>query len=32
MERWLGWGVIANNLAVIAQKLARRHRSRTANT
>jgi IS5 family transposase len=32
MERWLGWGVIANNLAVIAHKLARRHRSRTANT
>jgi IS5 family transposase len=32
MERWLGWGVIANNLAVIAQKLARRHHSRTANT
>ena len=29
MERWLGWGVIANNLAVIAQKLARRHHSRT---
>jgi len=31
MERWLGWGVIANNLAVMAAKLARRHRSaRTA--
>jgi IS5 family transposase len=27
MERWLGWGVIANNLAVMAAKLARRHRS-----
>jgi IS5 family transposase len=26
MERWLGWGVIANNLAVIATKLARRCR------
>jgi hypothetical protein len=26
----LGWGVIANNLAVIAHKLARRHRSKKA--
>jgi IS5 family transposase len=32
MERWLGWGVIANNLAVMALKLACRHRSRTATT
>ena len=32
MERWLGWGVIANNLAVMAHKLARRRRSRTVNT
>ena len=30
MERWLGWGIIANNLVVIAQKLARRHRPRKA--
>jgi IS5 family transposase len=27
MERWLAWGVIANNLAIIATKLARRCRS-----
>ena len=27
MERWLGWGVIANNLAVMAARLARRRRS-----
>ena len=27
MERWLGWGVIANNLAVIAAQLVRRRRS-----
>lgn len=27
VERWVGWGVITNNLVVIAQKLARRHRS-----
>lgn len=26
MERWLGWGVIANNLMVIAQALTRRRR------
>jgi IS5 family transposase len=26
MERWIGWGVIANNLATIAQFLIRRHR------
>jgi transposase, IS5 family len=27
MERWLGWGVIANNLMVIATTLTRPHRS-----
>lgn len=27
MERWLGWGVIANNLMVIATALTRPHRS-----
>jgi IS5 family transposase len=32
MERWLGWGVIANNLAVMAHRLARRHHARTTNT
>ena len=26
MERWIGWGVIANNLTVIAQALTRRQR------
>jgi IS5 family transposase len=30
MERWLGWGIIANNLVIIAHKLARRHRPRKA--
>ena len=30
MERWLGWGIIANNLAVMAAKLTRRrHAART---
>jgi IS5 family transposase len=32
MERWLGWGVIANNLAVIAAKLMRRRRSARTTT
>jgi transposase, IS5 family len=27
LERWVGWGVITNNLVVIAKTLARRHRS-----
>lgn len=27
MERWVGWGVITNNLTIIASKLARRRRS-----
>ena len=27
MERWIGWGVIANNLATIAQFLIKHHRS-----
>lgn len=27
LERWLGWGIIANNLAVIAHALVRRRRS-----
>jgi hypothetical protein len=26
MERWLGWGVIANNLMVIARTLTQRRR------
>jgi hypothetical protein len=26
MERWIGWGIIANNLATIAQFLIKRHR------
>jgi IS5 family transposase len=26
LERWLGWGVLTNNLVVIATRLARRHR------
>jgi IS5 family transposase len=30
MERWVGWGVIANNLTIIASKFARRRRSRRA--
>jgi hypothetical protein len=25
LERWVGWGIIANNLAVIALKLNQRH-------
>jgi len=29
MERWLGWGIIANNLAVMAAKLARRRQAAT---
>jgi transposase, IS5 family len=28
LERWVGWGVITNNLVVIARYLARHHRSR----
>ncbi len=28
LERWVGWGIITNNLVVIATKLTRRHRSR----
>jgi IS5 family transposase len=28
LERWVGWGVIANNLTVIASRLTRRRRSR----
>lgn len=28
VERWVGWGVITNNLVVIAKKLARRHRAK----
>jgi IS5 family transposase len=28
LARWVGWGIITNNLAVIAARLARRHRSR----
>lgn len=28
VERWVGWGVITNNLVVIATNLARRHRTR----
>lgn len=27
MERWIGWGIIANNLAIIAQFLIQHHRS-----
>lgn len=30
LERWLGWGVIANNLAVIAIRLARRRRKQVS--
>jgi transposase, IS5 family len=30
LERWLGWGVIANNLVVIATHLARRRRKKLA--
>ena len=29
LERWVGWGIIANNLAVIAMKLNQRHLSLT---
>ena len=28
MERWVGWGIITNNLAVTAMALARRHRKK----
>jgi transposase, IS5 family len=28
VERWVGWGVITNNLVVMATRLARRHRSK----
>jgi IS5 family transposase len=28
LERWVGWGIITNNLVVIATKLARQRRSR----
>jgi hypothetical protein len=28
LERWVGWGVITNNLVVTARYLARRHRSK----
>lgn len=28
VERWVGWGVITNNLVAIAKKLVRRHRSK----
>ena len=28
VERWVGWGIITNNLVVMATRLARRHRSR----
>ena len=30
VERWVGWGVITNNLVVMATRLARRHRSKQA--
>lgn len=29
LERWVGWGVITNNLVAIARKLARRHRRKS---
>jgi IS5 family transposase len=32
LERWLGWGVVANNLAVIAARLARRRRKLVSHT
>lgn len=32
MERWLGWGIITNNLVIIATKLARRRRAAKAAT
>jgi len=28
LERWVGWGILTNNLVVIATQLARRHRTR----
>ncbi len=28
VARWIGWGIITNNLVVMAAKLARRHRKR----
>lgn len=28
LERWVGWGVLTNNLVVLATNLARRHRTR----
>lgn len=28
LERWVGWGILTNNLVVIATQLARRHRSK----
>jgi IS5 family transposase len=28
LERWIGWGIITNNLVVMAAQLTRRHRSR----
>lgn len=28
LERWVGWGILTNNLVVIAARLTRRHRSR----
>jgi IS5 family transposase len=30
LQRWLGWGVVANNLVVIASRLARRHRKQVS--
>jgi IS5 family transposase len=30
VERWVGWGVITNNLVVMATRLARRHRPKKA--
>lgn len=30
VERWVGWGVITNNLVVMATRLARRHHSKKA--
>ena len=32
LERWLGWGVIANNLVVIATRLARRQHRKVAHS
>jgi len=31
-QRWLGWGVIANNLVVIAAHLARRRRKQVCHS